>query len=132
MSLSHALPLPAVVHSTAICVLILLYMCPHTAMHLFSYCSMCPLTVIYVSSYCCLCVLILLYMCPLIAFHVSSYSCICVPSYRHITLSFVSSFPFLHKSYHVFFFISVKSLYVLAALNKTSQTHDLTGHVERD
>ncbi len=40
-----------------ICVLILLYVCPHTA--------------IYVSSYCCICVLILLYMCP----HSATYCC---------------------------------------------------------
>ncbi len=47
-----------------ICVLILLYMCPHTA--------------IYVSSYCYICVLILLYMCPHTAIYVSSYCYICV------------------------------------------------------
>jgi hypothetical protein len=50
----------------AMCVLVLLYMCPHTA--------------IYVSSYCYICVLILLYMCPhttIYVLHVSSYYYIC-------------------------------------------------------
>jgi hypothetical protein len=62
-----------------ICVLILLYMCPHTAdapvVHCGKTCNcyyicvlillyMCPHTTIYVSSYCYICVLILLYMCP--------------------------------------------------------------------
>jgi hypothetical protein len=47
-----------------ICVLILLYMCPHTA--------------IYVSSYYYICVLILLYMCPHTAIYMSSYCYICV------------------------------------------------------
>ncbi len=55
-----------------ICVLILLYMCPHTAMYVSAYCyifvlillCMCPHTATYVSSYCYICVLILLYMCP--------------------------------------------------------------------
>ena len=54
-----------------ICVLILLYMCPHTAVYVSSYCYicvlillyMCPHTALYVSSYCSICVLILLYMC---------------------------------------------------------------------
>ncbi len=54
-----------------ICVLILLYMCPHTAM--------CVLILLYVSSYCYIvssyyyvCVLILLYICPHTAIYVSS------------------------------------------------------------
>jgi len=47
-----------------ICVLILLYMCPHTTA--------------YVSSYCYKCVLILLYMCPHTTIYVSSYYYICV------------------------------------------------------
>ena len=42
-----------------ICVLILLYKCPHTT--------------IYVSSYCYTCAFILLYMCPHTTIHVSSY-----------------------------------------------------------
>jgi hypothetical protein len=42
-----------------ICVLILLYMCPHIA--------------VYVSSYCCICVLMLLYMCPHTAICVSTF-----------------------------------------------------------
>jgi len=53
------------------CVLILLYMCPHTAMYVSSYYYICVLivlyiyrhTAIYVSSYNCICVLILLYIC---------------------------------------------------------------------
>jgi hypothetical protein len=64
-----------------ICVLILLYMCPRTAMYVSSYCYicvlillyMCPHTAIYVSSYCYICVLILLYMCPHTTMYVSSY-----------------------------------------------------------
>jgi hypothetical protein len=45
------------------CVLILLYMCPHTA--------------VYVSSYCCMCVLILLYVCP----HTAVYTAVYLSSY---------------------------------------------------
>ena len=60
-----------------VCVLILLYMCPHTT--------------IYVSSCYYLCVLILLYMCPRTAIYVlicvSSYCCICV-----LILLYVSSY----------------------------------------
>jgi hypothetical protein len=61
-----------------ICVLIRLYMCPHTAicvlirLYVSSYCYMCPHTTIYVSSYDCICVLILLYMCPHTTIYVSS------------------------------------------------------------
>jgi hypothetical protein len=61
-----------------ICVLILLYMCPHAATNATAtrlsttsgiyicsiYVYMCPHTSIYVSSYCYKCVLILVYMCP--------------------------------------------------------------------
>ncbi len=59
-----------------ICVFVLLYMCPHTAVYVSSYCYMCalillymcPHTAMYVSPYCCMCVLVLLfvyrYMCP--------------------------------------------------------------------
>ena len=51
---------------------ILLYVCPHTTIHVPSYCYtcvlrlpyMCPHTTIYVPSYCYVCVLIRLYMCP--------------------------------------------------------------------
>ncbi len=50
--------------SRSICVLVLLYMCPHTA--------------IYVSACCYICVLILLYMCPHAAIYVSSYCYVCV------------------------------------------------------
>jgi hypothetical protein len=80
-------------------------------------CYMCPHTALYVSSYCYVFVLILLYMCALI------------PPYYSIIRLF---FSFFAQVISRFFFISVKSLYVLAALNKTSQNHDLTGHVERD
>ena len=62
-----------------ICVLILLYMCPHSAIYVSSYCYMCPQRYIcvlilptYVSSYCDVCVLILLHMCPHITIYVSS------------------------------------------------------------
>ncbi len=63
-----------------ICVLILLYMCPHTALYVSSCCSicvllllyMCPHTAIYVSSCCYICVLMLLYMCPHTALYVSA------------------------------------------------------------
>jgi hypothetical protein len=57
---------------TAVCVLILLYSCPHTA--------------VFVSSYCCICFLILLYMCSHPAIYVSSYCCTCV-----LILLYVSS-----------------------------------------
>jgi hypothetical protein len=59
-----------------ICVVILLYMCPHTAVS--SYCYMCPHTTIYVSSYCYICVVILLCMCPHTATYVSPCCYICV------------------------------------------------------
>ena len=60
------------------CLLILQYMCPHTAMYVSSYCYMRPHTAIYVSSYCYVCVLMLLYMCPQTAIHVSSHCYICL------------------------------------------------------
>jgi hypothetical protein len=41
-----------------ICVLMLLYLCPHTAVYVSSYCYVCVLILLYV------CVLMLLYMCP--------------------------------------------------------------------
>ena len=71
-------PHTAVCVLTATCVLILLHMCPHTAIY------MCPHTATYVSSSCCICVLILLHMCPHTApyeshtaTYVSSYCYVC-------------------------------------------------------
>ena len=61
-----------------ICFLILLCMCPHSAIFVSSNCCRCPHTAVYVSSYCCICVHILLYMCPHAAIYVSSYCYICV------------------------------------------------------
>jgi hypothetical protein len=46
------------------CVLVLLYMCPHIAICVYSYCY--------------ICVLILLYVCPRTAIYVSSYRYICI------------------------------------------------------
>ena len=63
------------VSSRTVCVLILLYMCPHTPVCVLILLCMCPhttvcvLTDIHVSSYNC--------MCPHTAKHVSSYNCIC-------------------------------------------------------
>jgi hypothetical protein len=54
----HALPEPHQDVDTFICVLILLYMCPHTA--------------IYVSSHCYICDPLLLYLCPHTAKYVSA------------------------------------------------------------
>ena len=70
-------------------VLKLLYVCPHTTVHVSSYYCRCvlillymsphlltgPQTAIYVSSYYYICVFILLYMCPHATIYVSSYSC---------------------------------------------------------
>jgi hypothetical protein len=97
-----------------ICVLILLYMCPHTTTMYVSSCYyvcvlillyMCPHTTIYVSSYCCICVLILLlYMCPHATMYVSSYYYMCphttiyVSSYYYICiliLLYVSSYYYI-------------------------------------
>ena len=54
-----------------------LYMCPHAAVYVSSYCYIRVLILLYgcrnVSSYCYICVLILLYMCPHTAMYVSSY-----------------------------------------------------------
>jgi hypothetical protein len=47
-----------------ICVLILLYLCPHAAIFVLILLYLCPHTAIYVSSNCYMCVLMLLYMCP--------------------------------------------------------------------
>jgi hypothetical protein len=75
------------------CVLILLYMCPHTTIYVSSYYSYAhrgqalfkPLYIqhicvilLHVSSYYYICVLILLYMCPHTTIYVSSYYYICV------------------------------------------------------
>ena len=72
------------------CVLMLLYMCPHTAcpalrpsVYVSAYCYrcvrillyMCPHTAIYLSSYCYICVLILVYMCPHTTFPSYNYMC---------------------------------------------------------
>ena len=51
-------------HSSAMCVLILLYMCPHAPIYVLILLYMCPHTPI-------ICVLILLYMCPHIPIYVS-------------------------------------------------------------
>ncbi len=69
-----------------ICVLILLYMCPHTTIYASSYYHicflillyLCPHTTIYVSSYYYICVLILVYMCSHTTMYVSSYCYVCV------------------------------------------------------
>ncbi len=61
--LPHAIYLLYVSSYCCRCVLILLYMCPHTAIHVSSYCYMCP--------YCYTCILILLCMCPHTAVYVS-------------------------------------------------------------
>jgi hypothetical protein len=105
-------------------VLILLYMCPHTATSLASsYCYICVLILLYVSSYCYICVLILLYRAPtrlsphvkscvLILLYVSSYYCMCphtaiyVSSYYYMcphTAIYVSSYCYTgpqHVSAH--------------------------------
>jgi hypothetical protein len=49
---------------TIICVLILLYKCPHNTIYMSAYCYMCPHTNVCVSAYYYICVLILPYMCP--------------------------------------------------------------------
>jgi len=59
------------------CVLMLLCMCPHTALYeappagVSSYAYICPHTAMYVSSYCYICALMLLHMCPHTAIYVS-------------------------------------------------------------
>ena len=64
-----------------LCVLILLYMCPHTAMYVSSYYYVCPhtticvLVLLYVSSCYFIYVLILLHTCPHTCTYVSSYAC---------------------------------------------------------
>ena len=62
-----------------ICVLILLYLCPHTTTCVSSYCYICPhttvcvLQLLYMCPHTIICVLILLYKCPHTAIIVSSY-----------------------------------------------------------
>ncbi len=66
------------------CVLMLLYMCPHTTVYVpscYYICAlcyyMCVFILLYVSLYYYICVLILLYMCPLLLY-VCFYTTICV------------------------------------------------------
>ena len=76
------------------CVLILLYMCPHTAICVSLYCyicvyiltCVCPDTAICVSSHCYVCVLILLYLCPhtLILLYMCPHTAMSVSSYCYI------------------------------------------------
>jgi hypothetical protein len=77
------------VSSYCTCVLILLYMCPHTTKCMSSYYYMCPHTAMCVSSYYYTCVLILLYTCPHTTIYMSSYYYICVHillhTYAHAT-----------------------------------------------
>ncbi len=82
-----------------ICVLILLYMCPHTAdvcWRLLTYegvsgaLQVCPHTTIYVSSYCYICVLILLCMCP----HTADV-CWCMLTYADVCVAGVSSYYYV-------------------------------------
>jgi hypothetical protein len=91
---------------SATCVLILLYMCPHTTIYVSSYNYMCPHATICVSSYDCMCphttVCVLNYcMCPdtiicvLIPLYVSSYYYICV-----LILLYVSSCCICVSSYY--------------------------------
>jgi hypothetical protein len=92
-----------------ICVLILLYMCPHTTIYVSSYYFICVLILpyvcphtAYVSSYCYIYVLILLYVCPHTAY-VSSY---CYKSREqefltccHKSAIYVSSYCFMYYIY---------------------------------
>ncbi len=71
-------------------VLILLYMCPHTAIYVSSYFYMCPHTTIYVSSYFYMCVLILLYTCPHTPICVLILLCVC--PHTAIYVLYVSSY----------------------------------------
>ncbi len=80
------------------CVLIILYMCPHTATFVSSCYYICvlillcmfPRSTTYVSSYYYVCVLVLLYMCPHTTMYVSSFYYICV-----LILLYVSSYYFI-------------------------------------
>jgi hypothetical protein len=80
-----------------ICVLMLLYACPHTTMYVSSYYYVCVLMLLYVSSYSYVCVLIVLYnvfscccmrvlilqcLCPHATMYVALYCYIC----HHITV----------------------------------------------
>ena len=60
-------------HTVMICVVILLCMCPHTDMYVSSYYYIRVFILLYISSYYYICVLILLYMFPYIPIHMSSY-----------------------------------------------------------
>ncbi len=89
--------------------LILLYMCPHTAMYVSSYCYMCPHTVcmcpqtticvlilLYRGHHTTTCVLILLYMCPYTAIYVSSYYYMCPhTTFCPHTTIYVSSYYYI-------------------------------------
>jgi hypothetical protein len=86
------------------CVLILLYMCPHTAIYL----------LVYVSSHSYTCVFILLYMCPHTAIYVSSYCYICV-----LIMLYVSS----HYYTGVFILLYVSSYHQENACCATERIH---------
>ncbi len=83
-TLTFALSARQVGRYDCICVLMLLYMCPHATIYVSSYyyvcvlilLYMCPHTIMCVSSYCYICVLILLYVCPHSAIYVLSTSSI--------------------------------------------------------
>jgi hypothetical protein len=67
--------------AAAICVLIVVYMCPHTAISVSCYCYICAIYLVRRRSPIFLCVRILLYvclMCPHSAMYVSSYCYTCV------------------------------------------------------
>jgi hypothetical protein len=76
---------PPAAAPSCVCVLILLYMCPHTTIYVSSHYYICVLILLYMCPqyyYMCphttICVLILLYMCPHTTINVSSYYYICV------------------------------------------------------
>jgi hypothetical protein len=74
-------PHTAICVLTATCVLILLHMCPHPAAYVSSYCYLC------VSSYCYICVLILLHM-SLILLHMCPHTATYVVWRRFVTVLF--------------------------------------------
>ena len=72
-----------------VCVLILLCMCPHTAIYVSSYCYMCVL-ILLMSTYCCICVFILLCMCHhtanvLVLIYMCPHTAICVRVLLHMS-----------------------------------------------
>jgi hypothetical protein len=77
---------------TAMCVLILLYMCPHTAMCVSSYCYMCPGTehatkkknIVDVFYHHCMYVRKLLFNCPHTAIYICPHAAIYVSAYCYI------------------------------------------------